>query len=146
MARVARLRDFSAPTLPFPILAASEALWNDEAHVETARAHYRRNFDIAEEILGDRFGFYRPAGGFFLWLDVGNGEEAAHKLWQTAALRTLPGAYLCAGDGGAPSQAARYLRLALVHEPDEVREALTRLSAMLEPTRSLSASSPRLAT
>jgi aspartate/methionine/tyrosine aminotransferase len=146
MARVARLRDFSAPTLPFPILAASEALWNDEVHVETARAHYRKNFDIAEEILANRFGFYRPAGGFFLWLDVGNGEAAAHKLWQIAALRTLPGAYLCAGDGRAPSQAARYIRLALVHEHDEVREALTRLSAVLDPAHSLSTSSPRLAT
>ena len=146
MARVARLRDFSAPTLPFPILAASEALWNDEAHVEAARDHYRKNFAIAEDILGNRFGFYRPAGGFFLWLDVGNGEAAAHKLWQTAALRTLPGAYLCAGDGGAPSQAARYIRLALVHEPDEVREALMRLCAALDPASSLSTSSPGLAT
>ena len=146
MARVARLRDFSAPTLPFPILAASEALWNDEAHVEDARAHYRRNFDIAEDVLGQRFGFYRPAGGFFLWLDVGGGEAAALKLWRDAALRTLPGTYLCAGDGGAPSQAGRYLRLALVHEPEEVREAMTRLCATLEPTRSLSTPSPGLAT
>ncbi|MGE5539980.1 MAG: aminotransferase class I/II-fold pyridoxal phosphate-dependent enzyme [Gemmatimonas sp.] len=129
MRRIARLRDFSAPTLPYPMLAASEALWNDDAHVEAARAHYRRNFDIAEQTLGGRFGFYRPAGGFFLWLDVGDGEAAALRLWREAALRTLPGAYLCPGPGDAAAQphAAPYIRLALVHEPDEVAEAMRRL-------------------
>ena len=28
---------------------------------------YRAKIDIAEEIFGNRFGFYRPPGGFFLW-------------------------------------------------------------------------------
>jgi N-succinyldiaminopimelate aminotransferase len=131
MARIARLRDFSAPTLPFPILAASEALWGDEAHVEAARAHYRRNFDIAERTLAGRFGFSRPAGGFFLWLDVGDGETAAKKLWEEGAVRTLPGAYLCAGEGDLLRHAGPYIRLALVHEPDEIAEAMTRLCDVL---------------
>jgi N-succinyldiaminopimelate aminotransferase len=127
MRRIARLRDFSAPTLPYPMLAASEALWNDEAHVEAARAHYRRNFDIAESTLGGRFGFYRPAGGFFLWLDVGDGEAAALRLWRDAALRTLPGAYLCPRETEAQPHASPHIRLALVHEAGEVAEAMRRL-------------------
>jgi len=127
MKRIARLRDFSAPTLPYPMLAASEALWNDDGHVEEARAHYRRNFDVAEQVLGGRFGFQRPAGGFFLWLDVGDGEAAALKLWRDAALRTLPGAYLCPQDEGFQSHASPYIRLALVHEAGEVAEAMRRL-------------------
>ena len=47
-------------------------------------------------------GFRRPAGGFFLWLDVGNGEEAALTLWKDAAIRVLPGAYMSEtmADGG----------------------------------------------
>lgn len=130
MKRIARHRDFSAPTLPYPLLAASEALWSDEAHVEAARAHYRRNFDIAERILGGRFGFFRPAGGFFLWLDVGDGEAAALKLWREAAVRVLPGSYLCAGDGLLP-HARPYVRVALVHEADEVAEAMTRLCSVM---------------
>jgi aspartate/methionine/tyrosine aminotransferase len=130
MKRIARHRDFSAPTLPYPLLAVSEALWGDESHVEAARAHYRRNFDIAERILAGRFGFYRPAGGFFLWLDVGDGESAAMRLWAEGAVRALPGAYLCAGDGLLP-YAKPYIRLALVHEADEVAEAMTRLCAVL---------------
>jgi aspartate/methionine/tyrosine aminotransferase len=132
MARVARLRDFAAPTLPFPILAASEALWNDEVHVEAARAHYRRNFDVAIDVLGGAFEVTRPAGGFFLWLDVGDGPAAAEKLWREAAVRTLPGAYLCAGDRAAP-HADAYLRLALVHDTAEVGQALERLRNVLKP-------------
>ncbi|HTI86707.1 MAG TPA: aminotransferase class I/II-fold pyridoxal phosphate-dependent enzyme [Alphaproteobacteria bacterium] len=127
MKRIARLRDFSAPTLPYPMLAASEALWNDDAHVEEARAHYRRNFDVAEQVLGGRFGFQRPAGGFFLWLDVGDGEAAALKLWRDTALRTLPGAYLCPRDQGFRAHASPFIRLALVHESGEVAEAMRRV-------------------
>jgi hypothetical protein len=59
--------------------------------------------------------FYRPAGGFFLWLDVGDGEAAAVRLWRDAAIRVLPGAYL-----GRPTPTgsipARFIRLALVHD------------------------------
>jgi hypothetical protein len=33
----------------------------------------------AEAILGNRM--TRPSGGFFLWLDVGNGEEFARRAW-----------------------------------------------------------------
>ena len=65
------------------------------------RALYRRKFDIAEAAFAGRFGFYRPAGGFFLWLDVGDGEAAALRLWRDAAIRVLPGGYTArAANGG----------------------------------------------
>jgi N-succinyldiaminopimelate aminotransferase len=100
--------------------------------VDSARAHYRRNIDLAERALGGRFGFHRPAGGFFLWLDVGDGEAAARRLWAEAAVRALPGAYLCAGDGTSAPHAAPYIRLALVHEPGEIEEAMTRIRTTLD--------------
>ena len=71
---------------------------SDEEHVEPNRALYRRKFDVAEQTLGRRFGFYRPPGGFFLWLDVGDGEQAAKALWREAGVRTLPGAYVARAD------------------------------------------------
>ena len=46
----------------------------------------------------NRFGFYRPAGGFFLWLDVGDGEAACRRLWREGGLRVLPGGYLSGGE------------------------------------------------
>jgi N-succinyldiaminopimelate aminotransferase len=114
-----------------PAIAASTALWRDEAHVEANRALYRRKFDIAADIIGDRFGFYRPAGGFFLWLDVGDGEAAARRLWSEAALRTLPGAYIGRPDGSGRNPGDRYLRLALVDDPETTAEALERLVKVL---------------
>ena len=43
-------------------------------------------------ILGNRM--TRPGGGFFLWLDVGNGEEFAAQPWRDQGVRVLPGAYM----------------------------------------------------
>ena len=106
-------------------------MWRDEAHVEANRALYRQKFDIAEEILGDRFGFYRPAGGFYLWLDVGDSEAAAVRLWTEAAVRVLPGAYLARTDSAGHNPGARYIRCALVGSIDETRDALERLAAVL---------------
>jgi aspartate/methionine/tyrosine aminotransferase len=63
--RFNRLRSYCSATIPMPIMAASTALWNDDAHAAENRDLYRAKIDIAEEIFGNRFGFYRPPGGFF---------------------------------------------------------------------------------
>ena len=126
-----RLRDYGGAPPPLPLLAAATALWRDETHVEENRTLYRRKFDLAEGALSGRFGFYRPGGGFYLWLDVGDGEAAALRLWREAALRVLPGAYLArTGDDGV-NPGARYIRCALVHDPSVTTEALNRLAATL---------------
>ena len=54
------------------------------------------------------------------------------KLWQEAAIRTLPGTYLSRAKGvdGRPVAAAR-LRVALVHEPAVTETALGRLTSVL---------------
>ena len=130
IAPFSRLRAYAGATLPGPILAASAALWRDEEHVEANRFAYRAKFDVAEEILGNRPGFTRPAGGFFLWLNVGDGEVAAKTLWEQSGIRVLPGAYLArpGADGVNPGQP--YIRIALVHDLDTVREAMTRIAQL----------------
>ncbi len=130
LARFSRLRSYGAPTQPMPLQAAAAALYADEAHVERNRELYRRKYDLAERRLGNRFGFYRPAGGFFLWLDVGDGEAAARRLWLEAGVRVLPGAYL-AMDDGAGNPGTSYIRIAMVHEEALVDHALTRLAEVL---------------
>ncbi|MBM3566406.1 MAG: aminotransferase class I/II-fold pyridoxal phosphate-dependent enzyme [Alphaproteobacteria bacterium] len=130
IARFKRLRAYAAATIPLPVQAASAALWSDETHVNESRALYRAKFDLAGRILGGRFGFVRPKGGFFLWLDVGDGEKAARKLWAEAALRVLPGAYM--SRGGADAEAGRaYIRVTLVQPTDATAEALQRLVKVL---------------
>jgi len=121
------LRNYAGAVSPLPVCAAAAALWNDDTHVEENRMLYRQKFDAAERIIGDRFSFYRPDGGFFLWLDVGDGIEATKQLWTRGALRVLPGHFLSAygPDGSNPGDA--YIRVALVGELAPTEEALTRL-------------------
>jgi N-succinyldiaminopimelate aminotransferase len=131
--RITQLINYGGVAVPGPIIAASTLLWRDEAHVEAGRARYRANFDAAERILGQRFGTPRPAGGFFLWLDVGDGEEAAKLLWSKAALRVLPGGYMARPDGQGRNPGQRYIRVALVHDPATTAAALERMADVLNP-------------
>ncbi|MFN3075316.1 MAG: aminotransferase class I/II-fold pyridoxal phosphate-dependent enzyme [Alphaproteobacteria bacterium] len=126
-----RLRAYGGAVTPLPILAAATALWRDEIHVEENRALYRAKMDAAERILGNRFGFRRPEGSFFLWLDVSDGEEAAVRLWREGGLRVLPGAYLSHGGTLAENPFRRYIRVALVHDLDTTTMALRRLAEIL---------------
>src|SRR5690606_21087550 len=90
IAQLSKLRAHGGAVQPLPVMAAATALWNDEAHVEENRAAYRAKTDDAARIFGSRFGFYRPQGGFFLWLDVKDGEAAARALWRDGAIKVLP--------------------------------------------------------
>ena len=126
-----RVREYGGVAPPLPLLAAATALWGDETHVQENRALYRQKFDMAEQALGGRLGFYRPAGGFYLWLDVGNGEKAAAALWRQAAVRVMPGAYLARAGVDGVNPGNGYIRCALVHELDATAEAIERISRVL---------------
>jgi len=127
---IGRLRSYGGASVPLPVMAASTALWNDDAHVEAVRARYNENFDIAARLLHNRHGFYRPAGGFFLWLDVGDSEAATRRLWSEAGIKVLPGLYLARGEGEA-NPGRRYIRVALVHDADTTNEAMRRMAETL---------------
>jgi len=126
-----RLSEYGGNPSPLPVYAAAAALWRDEEHVAANRALYVEKFDIAERILSNRFGFYRPEGGFFLWLDVGDGEAATVELWTRAALRVLPGAYLSADGGSGENPGSRYIRVAMVHDKTVMADALGRMAQTL---------------
>ena len=71
-----------------------------------------------------------PQGGFFLWLPVPDGEEAARILWARAGVQVLPGAYLSREvDGHNPGRG--FIRVALVADAEQTESALTRLRAVL---------------
>jgi aspartate/methionine/tyrosine aminotransferase len=128
------LRNLGAPQVPIMAQEVAIAAYNDESHVEENRRLYSAKFDLADQIVGDRYGYRRPAGGFFLWLDVsahGGSEAAAVKLWREAGVRVVPGRYLAREqhDGGNPG--ADYIRVALVQDQAITAEALHRLVAVL---------------
>jgi N-succinyldiaminopimelate aminotransferase len=132
VARQAQLVNYGGVAMPLPILAAATKLWQDEVHVGENRARYRRSFDLAQEILGPIFGAIRPQGGFFLWLEVGDGEQAALELWRHAAVKVLPGGYMARPEANGENPGARYIRVAVILEPDQMAAALRRMAPVLE--------------
>ena len=134
LAAFLELRNVSAPQVPVPLQHVAVAAYNDEAHVAENRKLYSAKFDLADQILGGRYGYVRPAGGFFLWLDVskfGGSETVTKRLWKEAGVRVVPGRYLAReqADGSNPGEG--YIRLAMVQNQTDTAEALHRLVAVL---------------
>jgi aspartate/methionine/tyrosine aminotransferase len=128
---LAEFRNVSCPQVPLPTQAVAAAAYADETHVDASRALYAAKFDMAERILGNRFGAVRPGGGFFLWLDVraaGGDEAVAKRLWTEAGLRVVPGSYIAATGADGRNPGAGFIRVALVHDLAITEEALNRLA------------------
>jgi N-succinyldiaminopimelate aminotransferase len=134
LARFLELRNVSSPQVPIPAQRVAIAAYADEAHVEESRALYVQKFDLADQILGNRYGYRRPAGGFLLWLDVsayGGDEAVTLRLWTEAGLRVIPGSYLAREEEDGFNPGAGYIRVAIVQDRDTTAEALHRLVATL---------------
>jgi len=128
------MRNVAAPMVPTPMQHVAIAAYNDERHVEENRRLYREKFDLADQIIGDRYRYRRPPGGFFLWLDVsaqGGSEAVTQRLWREGGLRVVPGRYLARelADGSNPG--TDYIRVAMVHNNVITAEAMHRLVAVL---------------
>jgi aspartate/methionine/tyrosine aminotransferase len=129
------LRNVAAPQVPVPLQQVAVAAYSDEAHVEENRRLYRIKFDLADQILGSRYGYHRPAGGFCVWLDVsahGGDEAATIRLYKDAGVRVVPGSYLARLQPDGFNPGAGYIRLALVADSETTAEALHRLVETLD--------------
>ncbi len=109
IAKFLELRNVAAPQVPIPLQEVAVAAYRDE-------------------------GYRRPAGGFFLWLDVaalGGSEVVAAKLWREAGVRVLPGRYVARDQDDGSNPGADYIRVAMVHDKETTAEALHRITAVL---------------
>ena len=134
LARYIELRNIAAPQVPVPAQEVAIAAYGDEAHVDRNREMYVAKFDLADQIIGDRYDYRRPPGGFFLWLDVsaqGGGEEASKRVWRDGGLRVIPGHYLARDGADGSNPGTNYIRVALVQDKETTAEALHRLVAVL---------------
>jgi aspartate/methionine/tyrosine aminotransferase len=134
LARFLDLRNVAAPQVPVVAQEVAIAAYADESHVAENRRLYQRKFDLADAIIGARYGYRRAAGGFYLWLDVsaaGGSEAATVKLWRQAGLRVLPGRYIARDQADGANPGADYIRVALVQDETVTEEALRRLVATL---------------
>jgi N-succinyldiaminopimelate aminotransferase len=134
LAAFLELRNIAAPLVPTPAQHVAVAAYGDEAHVEENRRLYAAKFDLADQIIGNRYGYERPAGGFYLWLDVsahGGSEVVTKRLWQEAGVRVVPGRYLARNQADGSNPGADYIRVAMVQDKAATAEALHRLVAVL---------------
>jgi aspartate aminotransferase len=86
--------------------AAIAAITGDQQHVADARAHYRRNVDVATRLLDERgIDYLEPGGAFYLWIDVRHASGGDVAAWTERFLRdkrvaVAPGsAFGAAGEG-----------------------------------------------
>ena len=94
------------------------------------RALYAEKYALADRILGNVPGYCSPEAGFFLWLPVPNGEQAALKLWQETGVRVLPGAFL-AQEANGINPGDGYIRVALVAPKEQTEAGLALLKDCL---------------
>jgi len=135
LAAYLELRNVAAPQVPTPMQHVAVAAYGDEAHVEENRKLYSAKFDLADQIIGNRYGYERPDGGFFLWLDVskfGGSEAVTRRLWAEAGVRVVPGRYLAREQADGSNPGADYIRVAMVQNKAATAEALHRIVAVLQ--------------
>jgi N-succinyldiaminopimelate aminotransferase len=124
-----KLRSYSGPATPLPLQAVATHAWQDEAHVQQNLAIYQQSLRAFADAYGQDD---LPAGSFFIWLPVSDGEAFAKRAWSEQAVRLLPGAYLAVHgmDGSNPGQS--YVRIALVDGAAKAAELGQRLRLISE--------------
>jgi aspartate/methionine/tyrosine aminotransferase len=108
---------------PLPLQHAAAVAWADQSHVTLFRDKYRKNFQLAKEILG----LDAPEATFYIWLKVSDELAFTKMLFERYNLKVLPGSFL-----GREGQGEGYVRLALVYEAAQTAEALHRIKSALE--------------
>ncbi len=117
-----RYRTYIGCASPLPLQKASAVAWREQSHVEDFRKAYRKNFEIAKEILEVEI----PKATFYIWLEVGDELKFTKELYQKYNIKVLPGSFL-----GRDGVGKGYVRLALVYDEDTTKEALEKVALML---------------
>ncbi len=108
---------------PLPLQYASAMAWSDQNHVDIFRKKYIRNFELAKEILD----IEPPMATFYIWLKVDDDIEFTKKIYKNYNIKVIAGSFL-----GREGQGKGFVRLALVYNEDNTREALERVKKALK--------------
>ena len=108
---------------PVPLQEAASVAWNDQSHVAEFRKIYKKNFEIAREILGTPI----PEATFYIWLEVDDEIEFTRNLYKQKNIKVLPGSFL-----GRENLGKGYIRIALVENENKTREVLQRLKDFID--------------
>ena len=118
-----KYRTYVGAATPLPLQKASAAAWNDELHVEQARIVYKKNLELASEILHVK----RSDATFYVWLEVEDELEFTKGLYEAKNVKVLPGSFL-----GREGIGRAYVRIALVENCDKTKEVLMRISDFIK--------------
>jgi len=124
ISRFAKLRSYTGPATPLPLQQVAAAAWRDEAHVQANLAVYRQSLMAFFDAYGEG---EMPAGSFFVWLPVADGEVFAKAAFEQQAVTVLPGSYLSGDDGSGINPGRGFIRAALVDGPEKAAELAHRL-------------------
>jgi len=125
-----RYRTYHGCAMSPAVQAASIAAWNDEAHVEENRRRYAAKFAQVTAPIASVLPTTLPDGGFYLWARTpGDDRQYARRLFAQCNVTVLPGSFLAREvDGVNPG--AGFVRIALVAEEEQVREAARRIEQL----------------
>ena len=108
---------------PVPLQEAAAVAWNDQEHVADFRKIYKKNFEIANELLGTPI----PEATFYIWLEVEDELEFTKSLYKEKNIKVLPGSFL-----GRNGLGKGYIRIALVENEEKTKEVLQRLKDFID--------------
>ncbi len=117
-----KYRTYVGCASPLPLQKAAIEAWSDEEHVKDFRENYKKNFDLAKEILGITL----PNSTFYIWLEVGDELKFTQELYKKEHIKVLPGSFL-----GREGIGKGYVRIALVENTQKTKEVLTRLKKFI---------------
>jgi len=108
---------------PLPLQEAAAVAWADQEHVAVFRKKYKKNFEVAKEVLV----LDAPEATFYIWLKVDDEIVFTTELYKKYNLKVIPGSFL-----GREGAGKGYVRLALVYEADKTKEALQRIAVLIK--------------
>ncbi|NVJ52464.1 MAG: succinyldiaminopimelate transaminase [Campylobacteraceae bacterium] len=108
---------------PVPLQKTAALAWSETSHVNGFRKIYKRNFELAQEILGIK----PPKATFYIWLEVEDELEFTRNLYKEKHIKVLPGSFL-----GRNGIGKGYVRIALVENEERTKEVLKRLKDFID--------------
>jgi N-succinyldiaminopimelate aminotransferase len=129
LARYRLYRTYHGCAVPVHTQLASLPAWNDEVHVVENRRLYREKFARVTPVIATALqqDIAIPAGGFYLWLQVGNDEAFTRELFAQQHVTVLPGRYLARATGTGNPGLGR-IRMSLVASLEDCDEAARRIA------------------
>ncbi len=120
---LSEVRKHAGLMMPGPVQAAGVAALDDDAHVEVQRDRYRDRLATAARALSAWSGvdIALPAGGFYLWFEVGDAWGFAERLAVEGGCLVSPGEFY--GDAGRS-----HVRVAVVTSLERLELLAERLS------------------